>query len=179
LVLNKLNLKPSLLHFFSLKEITLAIDSASFATDLIIIDKIIIHKPEAFVEFTKSGGSNIQDVLDAIKRTSSASSNEQASADPDEPKKREPIIRVNQFILTGVALTMDLSQLGNKVHQLTLADINLTNIGGNSGMPANQLGSELVKQALTSIWKQAKKEQKSQIKDELKGKLKGFLDKFN
>ena len=34
---------------FSLKEITLAIDSASFATDLIVIDKIIINKPEVLL----------------------------------------------------------------------------------------------------------------------------------
>jgi len=165
---------------FSLKEIALAIDSASFATDLIVIDKIIINKPEAFVEFTKSGGSNIQDILDAIKRNSPKSNTAQTSEGSDEPKTREPFIRVNHFVLAGTALTMDLSQLDNKVHQLTLADINLTNIGGDAGVPASQFGAELLKQALSSIWKQAKTEQKEQLKEQfknkIKDKLKGFID---
>ncbi len=167
---------------FSLKEITLAIDSASFATDLIVIDKIIINKPEAFVEFTQSGSSNIQDILDAIKRNSPKPNNEEILEKSDKPKTREPFIRVNHFVLANTALTMDLSKLDNKVYELTLADINLTNIGGDRGVPASKFGAELLKQALSSIWVQAKKEQKEKLKEQfknkIKDKLKGFIDSF-
>ncbi len=170
---------------FSLNEITLDINLQSLTTDLIIIDQIVIDKPEAVVEFTENGGANIKDILDVInKNTASAASQpEQKSA----TGKADPIIRVNKFVLSGVALTVDLTKLGNKAHQATLADISLKNIGGQAGMPASELGAELVKQALSSIWKQAKKEQgeilKDQVEDKAKEKVKeklgGFLDKLN
>jgi hypothetical protein len=178
---------------FSLNEVTLDINLESLTTDLIIIDKIIINKPEAVVEFTKTGGSNIKDLLDAINKNLPASGTEKKAA-PTTSDQAEPIIRVNEFVLADVALTVDLTEpskelskelgkdLADKVYKSTLADIHLTNIGGNNGMPASQLGGELMKQALASIWKQAKKEQKKQLKNKVenkvKDKLKGFLDKF-
>lgn len=169
---------------FSLNEITLDINLASLTTDLIVIDKIVINKPEAVVEFTKSGKSNIKDILDAINKNLPASD----SNATDEPAsdQADPIIRVNEFVLAGVALTVDLSAFGNKLHKKTLTDIHLANIGGDTGMPASQLGGELMKQALSSIWQQAKKEQtkvltekvKNKVKNKVKDKLKGFLDKL-
>lgn len=169
---------------FSLNEITLDINLESLTTDLIIIDEIVINKPEAVVEFTENGGANIKDIIDAIKKNTASDS---VPEDESATGKAEPIIRVNKFVLAGVALTVDLTKLGNKAHQATLADINLTNIGGQAGMPASKLGAELVKQALSSIWQQAKKEQteilkdqvKDKVKDKVKEKLGGFLDKLN
>jgi hypothetical protein len=169
---------------FSLDEVTLDINLQSLTTDIIVIDQIIIDKPEAVVEFTENGGANIKDILDAINKNIAGTDN---SAQETETGKAEPIIRVNKFVLAGVALTVDLTKLGNKSHQATLADINLTNIGGDSGMPASKLGAELVKKALSSIWKQAKKEQaeilkeqaKDKIKDKAKEKIGGLLDKLN
>lgn len=162
---------------FSLNEVTLDINLESLTTDIIIIDKIVIDKPEAIVEFTKTGGSNIKDLLDVINKnlpTTDTGSDESVS------NKAEAIIKVKKFILAGVALTVDLTELGNKVHKKTLTDINLANIGGEAGLPASQLGAELLKQALSSIWKQAKKEQKNQIKDKVKEKLKDKIkDKLN
>jgi len=166
---------------FSLNEITLDINLASLTTDVIIIDKIVIDSPEAVVEFTKTGGSNIQDIIDAIdkKRPSSTASNKSAQSSTD---KAEAIIKVKQFVLAGVALSVDLTELGNKVHKKTLTDISLVNVGGDKGLPASQLGAELLKQSLASIWKQAKNEQQKQVKNKLKDKIKeklsGFLDKI-
>jgi ABC-type transporter MlaC component len=174
---------PSL---FSLNEVTLDINLTSLTTDLIIIDRIILNKPEAVVEFTENAGSNIQDILDAIKKNT-ASTNQTEPEEKTTPENSvDPIVRVNKFVLAGVALTVDLTKLGNKAHQATLADIVLTNIGGEAGMPASQLGAELTKKALSSIWKQAKKEQtdilkseiKDKVKDKVKEKLSGFLNKL-
>ena len=171
---------------FSLKEITLDINLESLTSDLIIIDQIIIDKPEAVVEFTGNGGANIKDILDAIKKNIASDSANQPEQE-STTGKADPIIRVNKFVLAGVELTVDLTKLGNKVHQATLADINLTNIGGQTGMPASKLGAELVKQSLSSIWKQAKKEQtkilkdqvEDKVKDKVKEKLGGLLNKLN
>jgi len=169
---------------FSLNEITLDINLQSLGSDLIIIDEIVIDKPEAVVEFTESGNANINDLLAAIKKNTAGDNTSAATSEADQA---EPIIRVNKFVLAGVALTVDLTKLGNTSHQVKLADIHLSNIGGESGMPASQLGAELVKQALSSIWQQAKAEQTDILKEEAKDKLKekakeklgGLLDKLN
>jgi hypothetical protein len=171
---------------FSLDEVTLDINLESLTTDLIIIEEIVIDKPQAVVEFTQSGGANIKDLLDTLKKNTASDGASEPSQDNTSSITKEPIIRVNKFVLAGVALTVDLSKLGNKAHQAVLTDINLTNIGGQNGMPASQLGAELAKQALSSIWKQAKKQQTTILKDQAKKKLEekakeklgGFLDKF-
>ncbi|MFT5757519.1 MAG: hypothetical protein ACI9LM_002254 [Alteromonadaceae bacterium] len=160
-------------HLFSLETITLDINLKSLTDTPIIIDAIIIDSPQAFVEITQNGSSNIQDVLDAINK------NIPESSATKESDSTEPNIRVNKLILAGTRLSLDLSKLGNKTHQLILPDIELTDIGGKSGLPASQLGAEITKKALAAIWKQAKKTQKQKLQAKLTETLKEkALDKL-
>ncbi|MFT6418438.1 MAG: hypothetical protein ACJAUY_000255 [Cognaticolwellia sp.] len=153
---------------FALDEVTLDINLESLTSTPIIIDAIVIKSPQAFVQFTQTGGSNIQDLLDAIERnTPKAGADAEDTAGGAEPK-----IKVSKIILAGTALTIDLSAFGNKEHSATLPDITLSNVGGDAGLPASQLGSEIVKQALSKIWQQAKETQKKKLTDDAKEKLK-------
>ncbi len=156
---------------FSLGEMTLDINLESLTSSPIIIDAIVIKSPEAFVQFTQTGGSNIQDILDAIERNTPKSdantTEKESTSDGKEPK-----VKVSKIILAGTALTVDLSAFGNKEHSATLPDITLNNVGGDAGLPASQLGAEIVKQALSHIWKQAKATQKKKLTDDVKEKLK-------
>lgn len=170
-------------HAFSLGEITLDINVDSLTKDPIVIDAIIIKDPKAFVQFTKSGNSNIKDLLDTINNNiPDAKNNEEPSDKGNENSKPEPNISVTKLVLVGTALTVDLSELGNKEHSAQLTDINLKNIGGEKGLPASQLGSVIVKEALSAIWNETKKTQKQQLKkqatDELKEKAKKKLSEF-
>ncbi len=170
---------------FSVQETTLDINLKSLPTELIVIDKIFINKPETVVEFTENGGSNIKEILDAINHNISSGAAEK-SQQASSSDKTDPIMRVDKFVLAGVALTIDLTKLGNKIHQITLPDIVLTNVGGKKGMPASVLGAELAKQALSAIWQQAKRKQTKVLKDKMTEKIKdkvtekigGLLDKF-
>jgi uncharacterized protein involved in outer membrane biogenesis len=153
---------------FTLEEVTLDINLASLTSSPIIIDAIVINSPQAFVQFTQTGGSNIQDILDAIKRNTPKDDDSTA----DTTSGNEPRIKVSKIILAGTALTLDLSAFGNKKHNATLADITLSNVGGDAGLPASQLGSEIVKQALSTIWQQAKTTQKKKLTDSATEKLK-------
>ena len=153
---------------FVLDEVTLDINLESLTSTPIIIDAIVIKSPQAFVQFTQTGGSNIQDILDAIERNvPKADANAVDTKTDNEPK-----IKVTKIILAGTALTLDLSAFGNKEHSATLPDITLNNIGGEAGLPASQLGSEIVKQALSKIWQQAKATQKKKLTDSATEKLK-------
>ena len=173
---------------FALDEITLDINIESLAGvrdgKPIVIDAIVIDKPEALVEFNETGGSNIQVILDAIDKNipKSSAGNETSTGQTDSPK-----IRVKKFVLAGVALRVDLTKLGNTTHKKTLPDISLANIGGEEGLPANELGGVMIKKALSAIWKQAKDSQKDIIKDQVKEKAKAkvkekaseLFDKWN
>ena len=54
---------------------------------------------------------------------------------------------MKKFVLAGVALRVDLTKLGNTVHKKILPDINLSDIGGENGLPANELGGVMIKKA--------------------------------
>ncbi len=158
---------------FALDEITLDINIESLAGvregKPIVIDAIVIDKPEALVEFNETGGSNIQVILDAINKNipKSSANKETSTSQTDSPK-----MRVKKFVLAGVALRVDLTKLGNTTHKKTLPDINLVNIGGEDGLPANELGGVMIKKALSAIWKEAKDSQKEVLKDQVKKKAK-------
>ncbi|MDX2368761.1 MAG: hypothetical protein QNK36_10215 [Colwellia sp.] len=157
---------------FALDEITLDINIESLAGvrdgKPIVIDAIVIDKPKALVEFNETGGSNIQVILDAINKNIPQSSvnNETSASQTSSPK-----IRVQKFVLAGVALEVDLTKLGNTTHKKTLPDINLVNIGGEDGLPANELGGVMIKKALSAIWKEAKNSQKDLLIDQAKDKV--------
>lgn len=158
---------------FALNEITLDINLESLAGvnegKPIVIDAIVIDKPEALVEFNETGGSNIQVILDAINKNIPQSSESNAAS---TDATNSPKIRVKKFVLAGVALSVDLTKLGNNVHKKILPDINLSDIGGESGLPANELGGVMIKKALSAIWEEAKNSQKEILKDKVKDKIK-------
>lgn len=160
---------------FSLGEITLDINLESLTSSPIIVDAIVIKSPKAFVEFTQDGGSNIKDLIDAIERNTPKSGAE-ATEEASTSDTKEPMIAVSKIVLADTSLAIDLSAFGNKAHSATLPDIVLNNVGGSEGLPASQLGSAIVKQALSNIWKQAKKTQKDKLKEALKDKAKEKLD---
>lgn len=164
-------------HAFSLDKINLDINLKSLTQEPIVIEVLLLDNPQAFVELSKQGKTNFGEILDALERNlpKSEPGVEPSSA---ENKKPEPMIRVEKIIVSGVALTLDLRQLGNKVHQATLADINLSNIGGEAGLPASELGGEIVKQVLKAIAKEAKKQQKKKLTKKLTDKLKSGLSDF-
>lgn len=158
--------QPSL---FSLGNILLDIDIASLAADPIVIETINITDATAAIEFNNQGDTNIQSVLDAINKKLPKSSGDTA---PPASQQNEPNIRVNKVILSGIGLTVDLSQLGNKAHQKTLPTITLTDVGGDKGLPASQLGATIAKEIADNLWQQAKETQKEQLKSKVTEKIK-------
>jgi len=159
----------------TLGEITLDINVESLKSSPIIIDAIIIKDVSAFAEMTEKGSANIKELLDTIQKNSAPSTPKEVST----AEKPEPMIAVSKIVLENTNLMVDLSAMGNKEHSASLPNIHLTNIGGETGLPASQLGAEIAKQALSKIWKQAKDTQKDKLKDkaikELKDKAKDKL----
>lgn len=165
---------------FSLNEVTLDINIKSLSSEPIVIDAIVIKNPEALVEFNETAGTNIQEMLKTIEKNTGSGSTQPAAESSGEAA--DPLVRVKKFVLAGVALEVDLTDLGNKSHKKVLPDITMSNLGGDAGLPASQLGAELIKRSLSSIWKEAKAEQEEILKDKLKDKAieeaSGLFDKL-
>jgi hypothetical protein len=132
-----------------------------------VIENFTINDAKAFVEFTKSGSANFKEIIDAINKklpkSSTSKTNEQQA---------EPNVSVNTLVLSGIGLTLDLRQLGYKEYQENLPEINLGAIGGKSGLPVSQLGIEISKKILDSVWQKAKKVQGDKLKEKAKQKIK-------
>jgi len=161
-------------HAITLKTAKLDINLKSLTQDTLTIDEILIEDAKAFVEFNKGGKSNIKELLAAIKKNSKkedAADSQQNKDDADNSQQLTSNIRISKLNLTGVAMSLNLTELGNKEHTFVLPNIAISDIGGESGMPANQLGAEIIKRVLKAISKAATKEEKKIIKSKLKDKI--------
>jgi len=160
-------------HVITLKTAKLDINLKSLTQDILIIDEILIEDAKAFVEFNKDGKSNIKELLAAIKKNSKKDDavDVENKDDADNSQQLTSNIRISKLSLAGVAMSLNLTELGNKEHTFILPNIALSDIGGESGMPANQLGGEIIKQILKAISKAATKEEKKIIKNKLKDKI--------
>jgi uncharacterized protein involved in outer membrane biogenesis len=158
-------------HAFNMDNISLDIDIASLVEDPIVIETLIINKPQAMVEFTQQGSANVKEIIDNIKKhlPKTAKSTKVATG-------KEANIRVNRLLLNGVALTLDLRQLGANSYQEQLPDVDLGLIGGEQGLPASQLGAEIAKQVVDSIWQSAKNKQKQKLLELTEQQVKKKID---
>ncbi len=160
-------------NVFSLGDIALKIDPASLTEEPYVIESLLISNPEVFVEVTPSG-ANLKDLYAAIEKNMPKGDAAPAT-DGDAP---DPHIKLNSLVLEGVSLSLDLTGLGNKVHEETLPRIDLGGIGGADGLPASQLGAEITKQITDALWDEAKDKQKEKLKGKLKEKAVEELGKF-
>lgn len=173
--------KYSAPHAFALEQVLLDLAISDSTQKLIVIDEVSITAPKASVEFTQAGGSNIKDILDAISKTTpeNKAPAPQKTIDSKAVKSNDgPRILIRKVALLQTQLSVDLSKLGNKLHNKQLPDIVIKNIGGEEGLPADQLGAALSKSILKSIYKSAKDMQKSELKSKLKNKAQEKLSKF-
>ena len=160
---------------FTLGEVTLDINLKSLTESPIVIDAVIIRDPKFFAEITADGQSNIQDLIAAVERQTKQASS--TAATPEAKSTNETKLTVNKIVLEGTELMVDLSALGNKAHSVMIPSIHLRGVGGKEGLPADQLGAAIAKQALSQLWSEAKKVQKEKLINEAKDKLKEKVQK--
>lgn len=162
-------------NLFTLGDITLDIDTK--LEEPYTIEQFLIQNPEFFVEVTETGDSNIQQLYKNIEKNVPKSSAPQAEKSPTE-QTADPLVKVEKLLVKDVTLNLDLTRLGNKVHKKTLPTIDLGNIGGEAGIPASQMGVEVVKKLSKAIVDHVKKEQQEELKNKIKDKAKKELGKL-
>jgi uncharacterized protein involved in outer membrane biogenesis len=159
---------------FTLGSMSLDIDISSLTKEPIVIESFTIKDAKAFIEITKSGQANFKEIIAAINEKMPLDK----AAKSSEQTQTEPKVRIEQLILSGIALNLDLRQLGLAQYQETLPKINLGNVGGKKGLAASQLGMEIGRKILTSIWQQAKQVQGKKLTAQLKKKAQSRAKKI-
>jgi hypothetical protein len=124
----------------SLGEITLEVDTESLAKEPIVIREIRVAGPQLLVEVAADGDVNLRSLQKAVERYVP----ETKSGGGSPP----PRIAVRTFSVEGGRLVLDATAVGGKRTESDLAGFVLTNPGGSEGVPADQLGQEVLRAVL-------------------------------
>ena len=178
-------------HAFLLGAVETRIDLKSLTKGPIIIDKVIIRKPQVFYEMTKDREGN----LNALQKNIGAATAGSGGADKTAAKSTEPKLIIRHFQLSGAALDANVVPL-NKKYMLKLPTIDLKNLGGKNGATPSEISRQvldtLTKQALAEVKRagidakvqalksEAQKKldaEKRELQDKTKDKFKNLLGK--
>jgi uncharacterized protein involved in outer membrane biogenesis len=127
---------------FSLDEIVLDIDIKSVRRNPIVIDEIRIQTPVINAEITRTGASNIDELRKNVQEYGAKRLGK--SGGSSDGAKR---IRIERFIVEKGRVEVDASALGLEKRTIDLPEIRLTNVGGASGAPPD----EIAKLILTTV----------------------------
>ena len=118
---------------FSIKvgSISVSVNRNSLFTDTIVINSIIIRKPELSFEGTLNG-NNLSKLMQNIQSASTSPSSKEKSEKPLKAESKKYIVK--EVVITGGRLHLSASALNQKVQQtLPIPDIRLENIGSTGG----------------------------------------------
>jgi len=125
-------------------EISVRLKPSSVLADKLVIEEISVNAPEITLEGSLTG-NNLSKILDNIQAFTSGEADPAKRAGQKAQKK----LQVDSFVIRGGKVTVGLTELGGRTATLTLADINLKDLGtGPEGITGSDLamriGRELV-----------------------------------
>jgi len=124
--------------FFSLGEISIALDPASLTTDLPVVREIRIGAPVLRYEINAEAKTNLGILQSHLKRKTGDGSQ---SRDREGEALRLLVKRIN--IADGQAV-LDLTAIGGRRFDAKLPSITLNNIGGRQGVTPDALGDAVL-----------------------------------
>ncbi len=131
-------------NIFTLGGISTRLDISSIGKDPIVIEEILIDKPDVFYEINKAGESNLKALQKNIEQ--STGSGDSAATESSEPGGPKLVIR--KLVIEGGQIDAIVAALGEKAHTAILPRIQLNNIGGQSG---GATGVEIARQVSNAI----------------------------
>lgn len=155
-------------NLFAMEGIEVDLDLASLGKDVLIINSVRIDNPHVVFEGDKSGGSNMQKLLDNIKSGSSGSSQEQGG------ESARMIIKRFEFSGGQVKGSSELKPdqaLDFKLPAITMSGIGQAEGGVTADVVAQEIGTELVNAVIKAAAREG-------INNVIEKKTKGLLDKI-
>ena len=159
-------------HAFLLGTVSTQINIKSLGKEPIIIDKVIIRKPQVFYEMNKDRKNNLDMLFNNIDAATAGS----GGADKTAANSAQPKLIIRHFLFTDATVNANVVPLNNKKYTLKLPTIDLKNLGGKNGATPSEISQQVLsiitKRALAQV-KRAGIDAKTQA---LKSKAKRKLD---
>lgn len=163
---------------FSLDDIVVDIDIKSVRETPIVIDEIRIQAPIVNAEITKNGASNINELRKRVQAYTAGATEESGESSGGSTR-----IRITKFVFEKGRIEVDASALGLEKRTIVLPEIRLSDVGGASGAPPDQIAKVI----LTTVAKKVTAEiasseldrlVKEKLGESITDKAKGILDKI-
>ncbi|MCO6441731.1 MAG: AsmA family protein [Nitrococcus mobilis] len=168
-------------YAFKLDDIKVQLVPESLPSDTIIIKEILIGGASLNAEF-KGTNSNLQQILDNLKKASEPSTQAEQPAAETEPGKAKKFI-VKEFRFTGGEVTAS-SDLANIQRTTQIPAVEVQDIGNASGgVTAAELTEQLLRpiiakalqKAEAEVLQQGTEQIKQKAQEKLQDKLKGLM----
>ncbi|WP_371377581.1 hypothetical protein [Thalassotalea aquiviva] len=128
-------------NLLAIDEVLIDINPETLTAAFVVIDSVRINKVHAFVELRQNNQSNIADILAFIEQTNSPND---AQEKPTKSKKKKVTkISIKSLIINDLTIEFT-DQSIPPIHPST-TPIALEFIGGEQGVDANKLASEIAK----------------------------------
>jgi uncharacterized protein involved in outer membrane biogenesis len=135
---------------FELGKVSVSIDPGSLRSDTIVIREILIDGPEITFEGDLSG-SNISKIRKNVEAFSSrAPAAEEAQPAPEKPAKAGKKVQINRFALKNGKVQLAATLVKGEAFSVPLPDIELTDIGKESG---GTTVADVVNQVFPAVYK--------------------------
>ncbi|HMB68635.1 MAG TPA: hypothetical protein VKU85_04965, partial [bacterium] len=136
----------------------------------IVIEEIRISGPKLLVELAEDGSVNLRSLQKTVESYVPAA---KADAGDNPP----PRIAVRKLTVDGGKLELDATAVGGEKSEKQLGGFVLTDLGGSGGIPADQLGQEVLRAVLRrSVEQGALEELKNKAGGALKDAAGGVLE---
>jgi len=129
---------------FSLGKVRIGINLQSLQDEPYIINEITVLAPQVFVEINKDNKTNLNEIKNNLVSGMPAKSTAKTEAAPVESSSKEPRLIIRRIIFADGTVQARMAALNNKMYQLKLPSIDMSNLGGSRGATPGELTSEIL-----------------------------------
>jgi uncharacterized protein involved in outer membrane biogenesis len=142
---------------FYLGRMTMDLDVASLAGSTVRISEFVLESPEVTLEVTDDNRTNLLVLAGNISRNLPRKEEAHSNSGEDSGTGADKWLAIDRLRIAGVRLTVHHRRLGEEPKVLTLPDIELENVGGETGLHPGLLGAVILKEITTEGTKAALK----------------------
>jgi len=135
----------------SMDKASVSISPGSLLSDKIVVKSIEVHAPQITFEGNPFGKNNLTDLLANVKGAPTTNETTQTTSGATKPAKK---LEVDDFLIAGAEVHVQLTGIINKSLDLTLPDIHLTDLGkGTDGITAAELTQDVLQEVISATIK--------------------------
>ncbi len=161
-------------YVFKMDEVALDLDLASLMDSVVNVKAVTIDGARVIAE-QKGLGTNLQALMKNLE-SSSDSNNEPVASEDSGSSSPEILIKVGLFQFLNSSTSLVSEKWGEK--EVSIPDIELAELGGEKGLPPQQLAETVLKPVLKQLNKAIEKRLKELFEGKVKEKLEEKQDEL-